>query len=82
IDVKIKQKDEDNLLVSITDRGSGIPEDKIKRLGQPFYTTKERGTGLGLMVSYKIIEEHRGQVDVESEEGKGTTFHITLPIRQ
>lgn len=82
IDVKIKQKDQDNLLVSITDRGSGIPEDKIKRLGQPFYTTKERGTGLGLMVSYKIIEEHQGQVDVESEEGKGTTFHITLPIRQ
>ncbi len=82
IDVKIKQKDEDNLLVSITDRGSGISEDKIKRLGQPFYTTKERGTGLGLMVSYKIIEEHQGQVDVESEEGKGTTFHITLPIRQ
>jgi len=82
IDVKIKQKDEDNLLVSITDRGSGISEDKIKRLGQPFYTTKERGTGLGLMVSYKIIEEHQGQVDVESEEGKGTTFHIMLPIRQ
>lgn len=82
IDVKIKQKDEDNLLVSITDRGSGISEDKIKRLGQPFYTTKERGTGLGLMVSYKIIEEHQGQVVVESEEGKGTTFHIMLPIRQ
>ncbi len=82
IDVKIKQKNEDNLFVSITDRGSGISEDKIKRLGQPFYTTKERGTGLGLMVSYKIIEEHQGQVDVESEEGKGTTFHITLPIRQ
>jgi two-component system, sporulation sensor kinase E len=80
IDVKIKRKDEKHLIVSIIDRGLGIPEDKIKRLGQPFYTTKERGTGLGLMVSYKIIEEHRGIVEVESEVGNGTTFHITLPI--
>jgi two-component system, sporulation sensor kinase E len=80
IDVKIKKKDEKHLIVSIIDRGLGIPEDKIKRLGQPFYTTKERGTGLGLMVSYKIIEEHRGIVEVESKVGNGTTFHITLPI--
>ncbi|MGM0873313.1 MAG: PAS domain S-box protein [Bacillota bacterium] len=82
IDVNIKRKEEDYLNVSITDSGSGISEDKIKRLGQPFYTTKERGTGLGLMVSYKIIEEHRGTVVVESEEGIGTTFHISLPINQ
>ncbi|WP_306821497.1 PAS domain-containing sensor histidine kinase [Metabacillus litoralis] len=82
IDVTVKRKNEDQLLISIRDRGSGISQDKIKRLGQPFYTTKERGTGLGLMVSYKIIEEHQGQVEVESEEGKGTTFHITLPITQ
>ncbi|KKI93933.1 sporulation kinase [Bacillus sp. SA1-12] len=82
IDATIIRKDNEHVIVSITDRGSGISEDKIKRLGQPFYTTKERGTGLGLMVSYKIIEEHRGSVDVESEEGKGTTFHITLPINQ
>ncbi|WP_319941365.1 PAS domain S-box protein [Metabacillus sediminilitoris] len=80
IDVKIKRKDEKHLIVSIIDRGLGIPEDKIKRLGQPFYTTKERGTGLGLMVSYKIIEEHKGIVEVESEVGSGTAFHITLPI--
>lgn len=80
IDVKIKRKDEKHLIVSIIDRGLGIPEDKIKRLGQPFYTTKERGTGLGLMVSYKIIEEHKGIVEVESEVGNGTAFHITLPI--
>ncbi|EWH21462.1 ATPase [Bacillus haynesii] len=59
-----------------------MTEDKLKRLGEPFYTTKERGTGLGLMVSYKIIEEHKGKIEVESEEGRGTTFHLTLPIRQ
>jgi two-component system, sporulation sensor kinase E len=58
----------------------GIPKEIIKKLGEPFYTTKERGTGLGLMVSYKIIEEHRGTIEIESEEGKGTIFHITLPL--
>ncbi|KZE96540.1 Sporulation kinase E [Geobacillus stearothermophilus] len=68
--------------ISITDQGCGIPKDKIKKLGEPFYTTKERGTGLGLMVSYKIIEEHQGKIDVESEVGVGTTFHITLPIER
>ncbi|WP_409291955.1 PAS domain S-box protein [Peribacillus sp. SCS-37] len=66
--------------ISISDQGQGIPEEKIKKLGEPFYTTKERGTGLGLMVSYKIIEEHKGWIDVESKEGAGTTFHIYLPI--
>lgn len=65
--------------ISITDQGNGIPKDKLKKLGEPFYTTKERGTGLGLMVSYKIIEEHKGTVEVESEVGKGTTFSIFLP---
>ncbi|CAM4146089.1 sporulation kinase E [Geobacillus stearothermophilus ATCC 7953] len=71
-----------NVHISITDQGVGIPKDKIKKLGEPFYTTKERGTGLGLMVSYKIIEEHQGKIDVESEVGVGTTFHITLPIER
>lgn len=80
--IEIARKDKNRLLISITDEGSGIPEDKIKRLGEPFYTTKERGTGLGLMVSFKIIEEHRGEVEVKSDAGKGTTFFITLPIHQ
>ncbi|MBM7693114.1 two-component system, sporulation sensor kinase E [Peribacillus deserti] len=66
--------------ISISDQGQGIPEEKIKKLGEPFYTTKERGTGLGLMVSYKIIEEHKGWIDVESKLGSGTTFRIFLPL--
>ncbi|KEZ52665.1 MULTISPECIES: PAS domain-containing sensor histidine kinase [Metabacillus] len=82
IQVNISLKNEDELHISIIDEGSGIPEDKIKRLGEPFYTTKDRGTGLGLMVSYKIIEEHCGKVEVESEVGKGTAFHISLPLHQ
>ncbi|OMI25528.1 PAS domain-containing sensor histidine kinase, partial [Bacillus swezeyi] len=80
--VSIKPKGSDHIVVSLTDEGIGMTEDKLKRLGEPFYTTKERGTGLGLMVSYKIIEEHKGKIEVESEAGKGTTFHLTLPIRQ
>nr|WP_237072062.1 ATP-binding protein [Priestia flexa] len=54
----------------------------MRKLGEPFYTTKEKGTGLGLMVSYKIVEEHKGYIEVESELGVGTTFHVTLPVSQ
>jgi two-component system, sporulation sensor kinase E len=62
------------------DHGVGIPEERIPLLGEPFYTTKEKGTGLGLMVSYKIIENHRGRMSIRSELGKGTTVEIVLPI--
>lgn len=72
--------DTDQIHISIKDQGGGIPEEQLKKLGKPFYTTKERGTGLGLMVSYRIIEEHKGTIQIESEEGRGTTFHINLPL--
>lgn len=65
--------------ISIQDTGVGIPEDKLKKIGEPFYTTKKNGNGLGLMVSYKIIESHNGTVYIESELNKGTTFNIVLP---
>ncbi|MBP2239914.1 two-component system, sporulation sensor kinase E [Cytobacillus eiseniae] len=66
--------------ISIKDEGIGIPKNMLEKLGQPFYTTKEKGTGLGLMVTYKIIEEHKGFIQVESESGVGTEFHIYLPF--
>lgn len=69
----------DYIRVTVSDQGEGISEEKRKRLGEPFYTTKERGTGLGLMVSYNIIKQHGGKIEVESEIGKGSTFHILLP---
>jgi two-component system, sporulation sensor kinase E len=69
----------DYIVVSVQDEGGGMPEERVKRLGEPFYTTKEKGTGLGLMVSYKIIEEHKGYIEVTSKLGEGTTFLIHLP---
>ncbi len=80
ITISMNQTIDNRIHISIKDEGYGIPEEKLKKLGQPFYTTKERGTGLGLMVSYRIIEEHEGTIKVESEVGKGTVFHVYLPV--
>lgn len=80
ITVSIQRGSDHKVHISIRDEGTGIPAHKIKKLGEPFYTTKERGTGLGLMVTYKIIEEHKGTIEVESKLGKGTVFHIYLPL--
>ncbi|HYK73389.1 MAG TPA: ATP-binding protein, partial [Pseudoneobacillus sp.] len=81
ITISMELETDEQIHISIQDEGFGIPPEKLKRLGEPFYTTKERGTGLGLMVSYKIIEEHKGRIKVESQEMKGTTFHIYLPSK-
>jgi two-component system, sporulation sensor kinase E len=80
ITITMSKTTDNQIHISIKDEGNGIPEEKLKKLGQPFYTTKERGTGLGLMVSYRIIEEHEGTIKVESEVGKGTIFHVYLPV--
>jgi signal transduction histidine kinase len=70
----------DSVVIKIIDEGFGIPEGVIQKLGEPFYSTKEKGTGLGLMVSYRIIEEHKGTIKIKSEKGKGTTIQIMLPM--
>jgi PAS domain S-box-containing protein len=72
---------DNNVQISIQDTGVGIPKEKLKQIGEPFYTTKKNGNGLGLMVSFKIIENHNGKVFVESEPNKGTTFNILLPAK-
>lgn len=63
----------------IKDQGVGIPENRMKKLGEPFYSTKEKGTGLGLMMCFKIIEAHRGHLNFYSKPGAGTTVEILLP---
>ncbi|MDR6549765.1 PAS domain S-box protein [Paenibacillus qinlingensis] len=70
---------EDLIRVRTQDNGSGIPEDRMKQLGEPFYTTKEKGTGLGLMMCFKIVEAHRGTMSIESQVGYGTTIDVYLP---
>lgn len=77
--IHVQQK-EDYVKITIRDQGTGIPTDKMKRLGEPFFTMKKDGNGLGLMVSYKIIQNHRGSIKVESQVDQGTTFTISLPI--
>ncbi len=69
----------DSVKIDISDQGVGMSQEQINRLGQPYFTTKEKGTGLGLMVSYSIIKGMDGTIDVSSELGKGTCFSINLP---
>lgn len=66
--------------IRVTDDGPGIPPAAVKKVFDPFYTTKEEGTGLGLSIVSRIIREHGGHVDLYSTEGRGTTFSIVLPI--
>lgn len=74
------KKHEQYAIIKICDQGKGIPKDKLDQLGRPFFSTKEKGTGLGLMVTYQIIENHQGKMEVQSEKEVGTCFTITLPI--
>ena len=66
--------------IHIQDQGKGMTEEQINRLGEPYFTTKEKGTGLGMMVSYSIIKGMNGTIDVTSEIEKGTRFILKLPI--
>jgi two-component system NtrC family sensor kinase len=74
-------KDEDNkrVVVEIEDSGMGIPQEHLERIFEPFFSTKSKGTGLGLAVNYGIIQKHGGQIRVGSQPGRGTTMTIRLP---
>ncbi|MFO7890110.1 MAG: ATP-binding protein [bacterium] len=66
--------------VSLSDTGIGIPEEEMKKIFQPFFSLKEKGTGMGLAICQRIIDNHNGELLVDSKEGEGTTFSILLPI--
>jgi signal transduction histidine kinase len=74
----------DMVKISIKDTGGGMTEEVRKKIYDPFFTTKEvgKGTGLGLYISYGIIEKHNGKIEVFSDVGQGTEFVITMPIEQ
>ena len=79
LNIKVFKKTGNTISIQFIDQGVGISEDRISSLGEPFYTTKEKGTGLGLMICYKIIENHNGRLIVESKVGEGTKIEIELP---
>ncbi|ENH96968.1 sporulation kinase [Gracilibacillus halophilus YIM-C55.5] len=66
-------------VISIIDEGPGVPKHLLHKLKEPFFTTKKNGTGLGLMISNQIIDNHQGQLDIQSNPSKGSTFRIYLP---
>ena len=70
------------VVISVVDTGCGIPEKNLRRIFDPFFTSKDvgKGTGLGLSVSHGIIEAHGGLIEVESKVGEGSTFRVFLPL--
>ena len=72
----------DGVWVSVADTGGGIPQEQINRIFEPFYTTKKKGSGLGLMIVQRIVGAHNGRVEVESNVGRGATFRVWLPLHE
>lgn len=77
--IELSQEQEE-IVIRIIDQGNGIHPDDLKKLGQPFFTTKETGTGLGLLISYNIVKEHNGSIHIDSVWHHGTTFTLKFPV--
>ncbi|MFD7522796.1 PAS domain-containing sensor histidine kinase [Paenibacillus chitinolyticus] len=82
ITIRLQEQADKRICFAIADQGSGIPQDLIDKIGVPFYTTKDQGSGLGMMVSRKIVEEHKGTLQIESVIGEGTIVYVRLPINR
>jgi len=72
----------DSVWFSVADTGGGIPQEQINRIFEPFYTTKKKGSGLGLMIVQRIVRAHNGRIELESHVGRGTTFRVWLPLHE
>jgi len=82
-EVRIRtSRTDDRVQLVVADTGRGIPAEDLAHIFDPFFTTKPSGTGLGLSVSYGIVQDHKGTIEVQSEAGKGTTFVLTFPVEQ
>jgi two-component system sensor histidine kinase FlrB len=77
-----QEKGSQNVRISIRDNGSGMDEETRQRMFEPFFSTKDRGTGLGMSITLGIVTAHKGRIDVDSFPGKGTEFIILLPIEK
>jgi two-component system sporulation sensor kinase B len=78
LDIKAEKTGE-NVVIGISDNGTGMTPEQVNRLGTPYYSTKEKGTGLGTMVSFGIIKKMNGKIEVRSEIGRGTVYTLTFP---
>ncbi|MFT4413854.1 ATP-binding protein [Fredinandcohnia humi] len=78
VNIRIQQEKKD-AIIKVVDQGSGIAKDKLEKIGKAFFSTKEKGTGLGLMICHTIIQDHGGNLTIDSEEGVGTTVTIRIP---
>jgi PAS domain S-box-containing protein len=81
LSIKSQLTEDGQLLISVTDNGMGLPDEKADQIFNAFFTTKPQGTGLGLSITRSILESHGGRVWATANSGRGTTFHFTLPIR-
>jgi len=81
IEIAIRQRENDGVSIRIVDQGIGIPKEKLAKLGEPFYSLKENGTGLGLMVCHRIIETHNGTMSIQSKLKEGTVVEIEIPVK-
>ena len=73
-------RSETGIGIAFSDTGQGIPNERLSRIFDPFYTTKEKGLGLGMAIAHRITEDHGGMIDVASEVGQGTTFTVSIPV--
>jgi two-component system, sporulation sensor kinase E len=78
--ITLRELEDNKLSITIEDNGMGISEELLEKIGEPFYSSKEKGTGLGLTVSFKIVQSHHGTIHFVSKKNKGTSVHIELPI--
>ncbi|WP_442603417.1 ATP-binding protein [Paenibacillus sp. KN14-4R] len=80
IRIRVQMDDDKHVSIEFADQGIGISAERIKKLGEPFYTTKEKGFGLGLMITFQIVKRHQGTIRIASPENGGTLVTVTLPI--
>jgi len=79
--IRLAGEEAGRAIIEISDTGRGIPPEDIAKVFEPYYSTKETGTGLGLAIVRKAVDDHGGSISVNSKEGSGTTFTISLPIK-
>ncbi|MEH7119860.1 PAS domain S-box protein [Neobacillus vireti] len=82
VEIVIHQAQSNQVMITVNDTGCGISKERLEKLGEPFYSSKEKGTGLGLTVSFKIVQTHNGTIRFNSQKNQGTSVDISLPLLQ